>query len=273
MLNLNRAIDLLERARKGEVLLGMHCSTLSAQAVELAGMSGIDYMVIGMESESVDPSRLEDLLRAGEVSGQVTMVKVRRPKPELVEDALTAGANFVTVPHITSGEQLHSMIKAAQFSGHGGNRGCCAIARYIGYGTMAMSTAFQACRTYNPVIPIIEDKEAIDNIDEILEVNKGGIIEIGPYDLSMSLGIPNPAGYLNKEVLEAIDLVWSKAKERGSVLLAPVWYPPNQTPKDQAKFMHENLVSRGIRLIYDGDLYLMKRQIGQMALLREVAKT
>ena len=270
MLNLERALGLLERARKGEVLLGMHCSTMSPQAVELGGLCGVDYCIIGMESESLDPSVCENILRAAEVSGQVTMIKVRRPRAELVEDALTAGANFVTVPHITSAAMLHEMMTAARFAGSGGQRGCCAIARYIAYGTMQMDKAFQACRTYNPIIPIIEDKEALDNLDEILDVDEGrsGIIEIGPFDLSMSLGIANPQGYNNKEVMEAIYLIYSKAKERGKALLAPVWYPPNSTPEQSAKFMHERLVSRGINLIYDGDLFLMRRVLGQMNLLK-----
>lgn len=269
MLNHDRASRFIERARRGDIILGLHISSVSPNVVELAGMAGIDFCVIGMESESVSPHQLEELLRAGEGSGLVTMVKIRRPNPDLVEDAFTAGTQFVTAPHIVSAEQLGQMIEASRFANHGGGRGVCAVARYVGYGTKSIASVVAAANAYSPVIPIIEDKEALDNLDEILELCKGGIIEIGPFDLSLSLNCERPMGYGNEEVMEAIDVIGAKAKEMNISIISPVRYLGGMTRKEQIAHMHSELVTRGINMLYDGDLFLLKRELGYMAALRE----
>lgn len=42
-------------------------------------------------------------------------------------------------------------------------------------------------------IPMIEERIAVDNADEILAVEGGDGVFIGPGDLSMTMGIRNPA--------------------------------------------------------------------------------
>ncbi len=262
------ADSLLTRASRGQLLMGMHCSTMSAQAVELAGLANLDYVILGTEVEQVDPSRLEDLVRTADGAGLASIIKLRRNDPNLAVDAFTTGAQFVLAPHITTGEEYQRMIDASRFAPEG-LRGICPVGRFVGYGTTPLRKVIEATRRYNMIIPSIEEREAVDNIDDILSVDEGGILDIGPYDLSLSLGCDAPEHmYANKETMEAIDLVAAKAKEKNKALLGPVWPRGDLSGQEHAAFLRERLQSRGFHLLYDGDLSAMLRHFSRMSGMR-----
>src|SRR5688500_777042 len=210
VLHIERPLNLLKRAKAGEFLFGMHCSSTNEQVVETIGMAGAEFTIIGMEMEQIDLSRLETLLRVADSVGIPSMVKIRRNDPLLAIDAFNSGAHFVMAPHQLNADHVEAMIKASRFAPEG-MRGLCPVARYVRYGTYPSSKAVEDTHSYPMVIPIIEDKEALDNVDEILSVPGLGIVEIGPWDLSQSLGCKNPdMSYANKETYEAIEMVAAK---------------------------------------------------------------
>jgi 4-hydroxy-2-oxoheptanedioate aldolase len=247
------------------MLLGAHASSMSAQAIEVAGYAGLDYVILGMEVESLDLGKLEDLLRAAEAVGLVSTVKLRRSDPDLAADVFNAGAQFVMAPHITSADKLQEIIHASRFTPDG-RRGACPVARYVGYGAYPMSRAVEATRSYGMVVPIIEDKEALDHLDEILSVDGIDIIEIGPYDLSLSLRVKTPEKtYGNPETMEAIQMISAKARERRKVLLGPIWYEPDLSASELGRLQREKLLPLGINLLYDGDLLALMRYFNGLA--------
>ena len=65
------------------------------------------------------------------------------------------------------------------------------------------------------VIVQIETREAIKNLDEILQVPGLGAIYIGPSDLSMALGKEPRKGQTDPEVLEAKAYILETAKKHG----------------------------------------------------------
>ena len=50
----------LERARSGSVCLGVHCSSMSPQLVELYGFAGLDFVIVGTEVEGPDCPHADD---------------------------------------------------------------------------------------------------------------------------------------------------------------------------------------------------------------------
>jgi 4-hydroxy-2-oxoheptanedioate aldolase len=64
---------------------------------------------------------------------------------------------------------------------------------------------------------MIETRAALDNLDEILSVPGIDAIYIGPADLSNALGCTPKFDQDEKPVVEAIDLIVSKAKKHGVV--------------------------------------------------------
>ena len=65
------------------------------------------------------------------------------------------------------------------------------------------------------VIPQIETREAIKNLDAILEVPGISAIYIGPSDLAMALGSEPRKGQSDPAVVEARQLILATAKRHG----------------------------------------------------------
>jgi 4-hydroxy-2-oxoheptanedioate aldolase len=67
------------------------------------------------------------------------------------------------------------------------------------------------------VIPfaMIETKQALDNLDDILSVEGLDAIYVGPADLSLTLGCTPKFDQEEKPVVEAIDYIIAKAKQHG----------------------------------------------------------
>lgn len=259
----------LGRVHEGRVCLGVHSSSMSSQLVELYGLAGLDFVIIGTEVESLDNGRLEDLLRAAQVSRTLPIVKVKRPDPWLVSEMLNYGAPMVMVPHVTSGPQLEELVAASRFEPVG-TRGECPAGRYMGYGILSPEVTAKAAHSHSLVIPIIEDKAALDNLDEIVAVEGVDIIEVGPYDLSRSLG-ENGLAYGSKVTLEALDAICEAARRHGKVVCAPIWHSPDSdTARKTVEWQIENMIARGVTLLYDIEVILVAQHFQRITALRSV---
>ena len=269
MLYRDTVASFLERVRAGKVNLGVHSSAMSPQLIELYGLVGLDFVIIGSEVEAMDNGRMEDLMRAANASRTVPIVKLRHPDPELVSETMNYGAPMVMVPHITSGPQLERLVAATRFEPLG-TRGECPVGRYTGYGTIHLDESREAGNTSNSIIPIIEDRAAMDHLDEIAAVDGIDILEIGPYDLSRSLGDPGKA-YNSPIVMEAIDAIVAAARRHGKAVKAPLW-PTAETdsPSKLIAWQIDQLISRGITLLYGIEVVMLASSFNSLMPLRGI---
>ncbi len=259
----------LERARSGKVCLGVHCSSMSPQLVELYGFAGLDFVIVGTEVEAIDNRCMEDLLRAANAARTVPIVKLRRPDPVLVSETMNFGAGMIMVPHVTSGPQLEQLVAATRFEPHG-TRGECPVGRYTGYGTIHLDDSRAAANTTNSIIPIIEDRAALDHLDEIAAVDGVDIIEVGPYDLSRSLGDAG-RGYHSPAVMDAIDAVVAAARRHGKAVKAPLWLTSEtDSPSKMISWQIDQLVERGVTLLYGIEVWVLAEFARSLMPLRRV---
>lgn len=262
----------LTRVRSGRVCLGVHISSMGAQVIEMFGLLGVDFVIIGQEVEAIESSTTENLLRAAIASGTMPLVKVRRNNLELVEDALNIGAPFITLPHVTTPDELDAAVRAAKFRPVG-RRAVCPTARYAAYGASTLKQATDALEGLCPVIPMIEDKEALEHIDELMRHPDVPIYEIGPFDLSQSLGLAPDASYGNPEVLEAVEKIGAAARKYGKYVIAPFWYPKGAANSQAViEYQKQELVRRGITLLYNyTDLMVLAREFRGLMPLRDLS--
>jgi len=258
------------RARERKICFGMHISTTSAQVVEMAGHVGLDFVIVSREVEQIDDAQTEHLLRAANASGMVPMMKLRRSDPHLVEDALNAGAPLLNVPHIRTRQDLDAVVRASRFAPKG-TRGLCPAARYNAFGAGALDHARNIANEESSIIPILEDKECLDHLDELMSSPDVDIFEIGPFDLSQSLGLNASLSYGNPETMAAVEKICAAAQQHGKVVMAPSWFPrePVAAPEMIDRQVHE-LVSRGITVLYHlVDIMLLARTLREMMPIRD----
>jgi len=107
--------------------------------------------------------------------------------PPALHGPLDAEAQGVIVPLIENAEQAKKAVAAAKYPPKG-VRGFC-FSRMNNYG-IDFEKYLENANDDIVVAVMIESKEAIENIDQILAVNGVDGVFIGPYDLSESYNIP-----------------------------------------------------------------------------------
>lgn len=198
----------------GETVFGPFMKTSDAALVEIAGHAGFDFVILDMEHAPFTYANLQNLVMAAELSGTLPVVRAQNSSDIFISKALDIGALAVQVPHITNAAEAESSISAAKFY-PAGQRGMDPFVRAASYSSVPRDTYFtQANETL--VILQLEGKEAIDNLDEIMDVAGIDILFIGPYDLSQSMGVPGQVSH--PSVIGHMESIVNRARERGIVV-------------------------------------------------------
>jgi 2-keto-3-deoxy-L-rhamnonate aldolase RhmA len=173
--------------RSGGVSIGSWMSMAHVSIAEILASAGYDWVVIETEHTAIDVSEVLKLIIAIEGRGAVPLVRLAWNDPVQCKAVLDSGAAGVLVPMVNTKTDAELAVKSVKYPPMG-FRGV-GLARAHGYG----QTFDEYVRTANDdtlLMVQIEHIEAVRNIDEILSVPGIDGTFIGPYDLSMSLGIP-----------------------------------------------------------------------------------
>jgi 2-keto-3-deoxy-L-rhamnonate aldolase RhmA len=108
------------------------------------------------------------------------------------------------------------------------------------YGVVDREEYYEHANRETVVIALIEDKEAVDSVDEIAATEGIDILFVGPGDLSQSYGV---RGQIDHEVIHrAIDATAAACERHGKS-----WGTPASSPEHLAE-----LVGRGARFLEYG---------------------
>ena len=200
-----------EKLGSPEGVFGPFMITSDPAFVEAAGYAGYDFVLLDMEHGPGTFENLQNLIRGANVADVMPVVRVPRGSDIWIDQALDVGAGGVMIPQIDTAEQAKVAVAVAKFAPRG-NRGTCRFVRSAGYGAISGDEYFTKAQE-TVVIVQAEGKKAIENLDDILDVEGIDIIFIGPYDLSSSLGI---IGQINHPlVMDTIQEICDKAAKKG----------------------------------------------------------
>lgn len=195
--------------REGKPVVGMTVTVPSADVAAAAAAAGFDFLWIEMEHSAITLESARNIILA--TRGTPTIPLVRVPVNELwtAKRALDIGALGVIFPFTSTPELARQAVNACKYPplGRRGASAGLATLRWPvpgGYSDFADQNAM--------VIIIIEQKEAVDRIDEILDVPGIDVVFVGPNDLSFSFG---DRGRQTPQVEAAIAKVLAAAKKRG----------------------------------------------------------
>lgn len=202
---------LLKKMNEGNCVYGPFMKTGDPAFVEIVGHSGFDFAILDLEHGPSNELALQNLIRGAQIANLCPIVRVSKLDEVLIGRALDVGAQGVQVPQITNAKEAAIAVKASKFSPLG-ERGVCRFVRASNYSSIDRFQYLSEAND-NLVILQLEGQEAIDNLDEILEVRGIDVIFIGPYDLSQSIGVP---GNINHPLVEEkMKYIIKKASEKG----------------------------------------------------------
>lgn len=197
-----------------ECVYGIFMKTGDPMFVEAASLGGFDYVILDTEHGPVSIESQQNNIRAAEARGAVPIIRLKDSGENTVGKALDIGAYGIQVPQINSAEDAEKVVKFAKFYPYG-MRGVCRFVRAADYSAMDRYDYFEDSKNLLIILQL-EGVKAIENLDEILEVDGVDILFIGPYDLSQSLGIP---GQVNDPiVVEEMKKIVAKAKKKNKVI-------------------------------------------------------
>ncbi|MEM2465640.1 MAG: aldolase/citrate lyase family protein [Candidatus Bathyarchaeia archaeon] len=184
--------------------------------VEILGKVGFDYINFDMQHAPLNIETVQMMMQALGGSQSTPIVRVPWNDYALINSVLDIGAQGVIIPFVNTREDLERAVWAASYPpkgmrSYGPRRASFIYPNYV-------STSDEEIL----VIPQIETKEAIENLEDILSVERVEAFFVGPYDLSMSLGVfaqwEHPI--MEKALMKIIEVAESSGKKAG--LLAPI---------------------------------------------------
>ena len=160
-----------------------------------------------------DVQNIGDLTRAADLIEATPLVRVPRPEYQLIYHALDLGAQGISVPHVKTKEDAELVIRASKFAPIG-QRGMFTSRQGIG-----VENYFKEANDETFVLVFIEDLIALDNLDEILEVDNIDVFFVGPGDLSQELGYIGEQNHpeVQKVVQDTITKIIAKGRTAGTV--------------------------------------------------------
>jgi len=182
--------DLRAMMKQGKACIGIFAVTASPALVEAIGYSGLDFVIIDCEHAALSAwgTELEECVRAAYAADITPLVRVTENDKGMILKALNFGAKGVIAPHINTKEDAEKMVRSARFAPEG-RRSSAPPVRAAKYGFTPFPEFRKQQNKENLVIPIIEEKEAVQDLPKILEVKGLDVIFYGPFDLSVTLGL------------------------------------------------------------------------------------
>jgi len=203
-----------EKMESGAVTVGAVISLTDPTVAELAGYCGMDFIWIDSEHNAFNMETLKNLVISARAGGSAPLVRVRANDSNLIKPVLDMAPAGVIIPMVSSVEAAKAAVAACKYP-PAGIRGC-GVRRAIGYGSVDFKTYLAESQHEPWVIIQIEHIDAVNALDDILQVPGVDSICIGPCDLSGSMGILNQME--DPKLNQILDEACAKVKAAGKIL-------------------------------------------------------
>ena len=237
-----------KRLSRGQPVFGAFVTQPSVGVAKLLAADGLDWLIIYMEHGLIDTPSMYAMVKAIANASCTPLVRTPLSAHGVIENALDAGAHGLVFPTISTVAQADATVRAMHYPPKG-TRGW---GPYYASAQWGVSPAdyYDAARNELLNVVLIEQKGALDALDDILAVSGIDVVGIAPGDLSVSLG--HPGNREHPEVLEVIREIERKVLASGRAL-GGVALSPEETNRK---------VAAGYRFLFLGaDVTFLKRAV------------
>ncbi|MEO8040376.1 MAG: aldolase/citrate lyase family protein [Betaproteobacteria bacterium] len=205
-----------QKLKRGEAVFGTMAFEFFVSGLpQIAKAAGAEFILFDMEHSGLGYETLKDLIAACRGIGIVPMVRVPSAQYQFISRALDIGAMGIMVPMVASAEEAEFIVSCTRYPPHG-RRGAAFGFAHDDYEGGDVAEKLRRANERVIVMPLIETKEGIDDIDRIAAVPGVDVLWLGHFDLTNFLGIP--AQFKHAKYKKAIDRLCAAAQKHGKVL-------------------------------------------------------
>lgn len=183
-----------------------------AFSAEMFAQAGWDSVTVDMQHGVQDylscVACFQGMQRAPDV---LPMVRVPWNEPGIIGKVLDAGAYGVICPMVNTEAEARALVQYCKYPPKGTRSNGPIRAALYGEAGSYQATANDDIL----VIPMIETRQALDNLEAILDVPGIDAVYIGPSDLGLSLGMAAKLDREEPEILKIYERVLNETSKRG----------------------------------------------------------
>ncbi len=214
---------------------------------EILANAGFDWLGIDCEHSEIDVEGVTALTRGMYGRKSVPFARVRENDTLAIRQVLDAGVQGIIVPLVNTAEEAKQAVSSAKYPPQG-VRGFC-FSRMNNYGIDFDKYAKTANENI-AVVVMIESKQAVENIDDILGVEGVDGVFIGPYDMSGSYGVVGKTSHaiIQDACKKVVDACKKHGKAAGMHLVKPTPETIRKTVSDGFTF-----IALGVDMVFLND--------------------
>jgi len=203
---------ILELWQNNKVCLNGWLSIPNSFTAEAMSKMGWDSITIDMQHGQNDYHTSISMLQAINNSNTVPFVRIPWNEPGIIMRMLDLGVLGVIAPMINTKKEGEDFVSYCNYPPKG-QRSFGPMRAQLIYG----SDYYENANDQIISLAMIETKEAVDNIDEILSIPNLTGVYIGPGDMSSSYGLKPQFDIKDGPVYSNIKMIAKKAKENGKI--------------------------------------------------------
>jgi 4-hydroxy-2-oxoheptanedioate aldolase len=197
---------------EGSPALGGWLTVPSGFSAEIMASCGFDWVCVDMQHGMISEQDMVAMLQGISSTGTTPLVRVPRNEAGAIGKALDAGAWGVIVPMVNSPEEATAAVAACRFAPDGiRSYGPLRANYYAGFDYYARANAEVLC------IVMVETRQAVERVDEIVSVPGVDAVYVGPADLSITLGLPPAPDHTESVFTDALSRVLAACRDHGVV--------------------------------------------------------
>ncbi len=210
--------------REGRMAVAAHGGCFrEPEIIELIGQAGYDGVFIDMEHTGFDLRDIQMMVLAAERHGITPMVRTPGFDAAFTLRLLDMGVQGLYIPHVTSAKVAREVVAAARYSPLG-DRGVLGFSRAAAYGQIPLKDHMEQSNREVLLTVMIEDAEALDEIDAIANLDGIDLVAPAPSDLSTSLGVAGQPDH--PKLVAAMERIMDAVRKAGKAGLAlPLGHP------------------------------------------------
>ena len=198
-------------AAGGRIVNGW-CAIPHSYATEVFAHAGWDSVTVDMQHGPIDFDQALQMLQAISLTDATPMCRLPWNDPAMIMKLLDAGSFGLICPMVNTAEEAEAFVANARYAPRGNRSfGPNRAVQYAG------ADYWQHANEEVLLFAMIETTKSLDNLDAILATDSLSGTYIGPSDLSLSMGKTPTLAPTDKSVLEAIEMIRRKTKERGLI--------------------------------------------------------